>query len=92
QRSIIPRNTALPPEKRIEFGLGIHVGDVLVEEDDLLGDAVNIAARLEGIAEPGSISLSEDAWRQVKDKVAVRYIYRGSKRLKTWSGQFVSSP
>jgi adenylate cyclase len=82
QRSIIPRNTALPPEKRIEFRIGIHVGDVLVEEDDLLGDAVNIAARLEGIAEPGSISLSEDAWRQVKDKVAVRYIDRGEQTLK----------
>jgi adenylate cyclase len=82
QRSIIPRNTALPPEARIEFRVGIHVGDVLVEDNDLLGDVVNIAARLEGIAEPGGISLSEDAWRQVKDKVAARYIDRGEQNLK----------
>jgi adenylate cyclase len=82
QRGMTPRNAVLPPEKRIEFRIGIHVGDVMVEDDDLLGDAVNIAARLEGIADPGGISLSEDAWRQVKDKVAVRFIDRGEQTLK----------
>ncbi len=82
QRGMIPRNSVLPPEKRIEFRVGIHIGDVVVEDHDLLGDAVNIAARLEGIAEPGGISLSEDAWRQVKDKVAVRFIDRGDQTLK----------
>jgi adenylate cyclase len=82
QRGMIPRNSVLPPEKRIEFRVGIHIGDVVVEDHDLLGDAVNIAARLEGIADPGGISLSEDAWRQVKDKVAVRFIDRGEQTLK----------
>jgi adenylate cyclase len=82
QRGMTPRNTVLPPEKRIEFRIGIHVGDVMVEDEDLLGDAVNIAARLEGIADQGGISVSEDAWRQVKDKVAVRFIDRGAQTLK----------
>jgi class 3 adenylate cyclase len=57
----------LAPERRIEFRVGIHVGDVVEESDgDLMGDGVNIAARLEGIAKPGAICLSEDAYRQVK--------------------------
>ena len=57
----------MPPEHRIEFRVGIHLGDVVEESDgDLMGDGVNIAARLEGIAEPGAICLSEDAYRQVK--------------------------
>jgi adenylate cyclase len=61
------RNTGVPPEKRIEFRVGIHVGDVVEESDgDLMGDGVNIASRLEGIAKPGAICLSEDAWRQVR--------------------------
>ena len=57
---------ALPPDKRIEFRVGIHLGDVVEESDgDLMGDGVNIAARLEGIAEPGGICLSEDAYHHV---------------------------
>ena len=60
----------LPPERRIEFRVGIHLGDVVEESDgDLMGDGVNIAARLEGIAEPGGICLSEDAYRQVRDRL-----------------------
>jgi TolB-like protein len=60
------RNAGLPPERRIEFRVGIHLGDVVEESDgDLMGDGVNIAARLEGIADPGGICLSEDAYRQV---------------------------
>jgi adenylate cyclase len=64
QSKMATRNIDVPPDKRIEFRVGIHVGDVMVESDgDLLGDGVNIAARLESIAEPGGICLSEDAWR-----------------------------
>src|SRR5262249_21701048 len=58
------------PERRIEFRIGIHLGDVVEESDgDLMGDGVNIAARLEGVAQPGAICLSEDAYRQVKSRL-----------------------
>jgi adenylate cyclase len=70
QTGLIERNAGLPPERRIEFRVGIHLGDVVEETDgDLMGDGVNIAARLEGIAEPGKICLSEDAYRQVKGRL-----------------------
>ena len=64
QNGMIERNTGLPQERRIDFRIGIHLGDVVEESDgDLMGDGVNIAARLEGIAAPGAICLSEDAYR-----------------------------
>jgi class 3 adenylate cyclase len=70
QNGMAERNAGLPPERRIEFRIGIHLGDVVEESDgDLMGDGVNIAARLEGIAKPGSIYLSEDAYRQVKSRL-----------------------
>src|SRR6476620_11562973 len=70
QNGMVERNAGLPPERRIEFRVGIHLGDVVEETDgDLMGDAVNIAARLEGIASPGGICLSEDAYRQVKARL-----------------------
>ena len=66
QNGMVERNAGLPPERSIEFRVGIHLGDVVEESDgDLMGDGVNIAARLEGI-EPGGICLSEDAYRQVR--------------------------
>src|SRR6202041_1519685 len=70
QNGMVERNAGLPPERRIEFRIGIHLGDVVEETDgDLMGDGVNIAARLEGIAEPGGVCLSEDAYRQVKGRL-----------------------
>ena len=70
QNGMVERNAGLPPERRIEFRIGIHLGDVVEESDgDLMGDGVNIAARLEGIATPGAICLSEDAYRQVKARL-----------------------
>jgi TolB-like protein/class 3 adenylate cyclase len=83
QNSMIERNAGLPPERRIELRVGIHLGDVVEESDgDLMGDGVNIAARLEGIAEPSGICLSEDAYRQVRDRLKEGFLDLGEKELK----------
>ena len=83
QNGMIERNAGLPPERRIEFRIGIHLGDVVEESDgDLMGDGVNIAARLEGIAEPGAICLSEDAYRQVKGRLDLAVTDLGPTQLK----------
>src|SRR5476649_2538699 len=83
QNAMIERNSGLPPERRIEFRVGIHLGDVVEESDgDLMGDGVNIAARLEGIAKPGTICLSEDAYRQVKGRLDLAVTDLGRTQLK----------
>ena len=83
QNGMLERNAGLPPERCIEFRIGIHLGDVVEESDgDLMGDGVNIAARLEGIADPGGICLSEDAYRQVRDRVMEGFTDLGEKELK----------
>jgi adenylate cyclase len=82
QRGIASRNSDLPPEKRIEFRVGINLGDVVVEGDDLLGDGVNVAARLEGIAEPGAICLSRAAYEQLQGKLELTAEDIGEQRLK----------
>jgi adenylate cyclase len=83
QNGMVERNAGLPPERRIEFRVGIHLGDVVEESDgDLMGDGVNIAARLEAVAEPGGICLSEDAYRQVRDRVKEGFTDLGEKDLK----------
>src|SRR5215471_18472913 len=82
QRGMDGRNTDVPAEQRIEFRVGINVGDVVVEGEDLLGDGVNVAARLEGIAEPGGICISEDAYRQVRDKLDMNFEDAGEQQLK----------
>ena len=82
QRGMNRQNANVPTEKRIEFRVGINVGDVVVEGEDLLGDSVNVAARLEGIAEPGGICISESAYQQVRDKVDVTFQDAGEQRLK----------
>ena len=83
QNAMIERNAGLPPEKRIEFRVGIHVGDVVEESDgDLMGDGVNIAARLEGVAKPGGICLSDDAYRHVKSRLELRVSDLGAVPLK----------
>src|ERR1700722_10302091 len=66
----------------IQFRIGINVGDIIIEGEDILGDGVNVAARIEGIAEPGGISISEDAWRQVQGKVPANFIDAGEQILK----------
>jgi adenylate cyclase len=83
QTGMVERNAGLPPEKRIEFRIGIHVGDVVEESDgDLMGDGVNVAARLEGICEPGGVCLSEDAYRQVKSRLELQVADLGPQNLK----------
>jgi TolB-like protein/class 3 adenylate cyclase len=83
QHAMVERNAGVALEKRIEFRIGIHLGDVVEEADgDLMGDGVNIAARLEGIAEPGAICLSEDAYRQVKGRLDLAVSDLGPTQLK----------
>jgi adenylate cyclase len=83
QNGMIERNAGLPLERRIEFRVGIHLGDVVEESDgDLMGAGVNIAARLEGIAKPGTICLSEDAYRQVKGRIDLPVRDLGETQLK----------
>src|ERR1700722_9416632 len=83
QHAMVERNAGVGPEKRIEFRIGIHLGDVVEESDgDLMGDGVNIAARLEGVCEPGAICLSEDAYRQVKSRLDLNVRDLGTITLK----------
>jgi TolB-like protein/class 3 adenylate cyclase len=83
QTGMVERNAGLPPERRIEFRVGVHLGDVVEEADgDLMGDGVNIAARLEGIAKPGAICLSSAAYEQVRDKFKEGFFDLGEMELK----------
>jgi TolB-like protein/Tfp pilus assembly protein PilF len=80
---MVERNAGLPPERRIEFRIGVHLGDVVEESDgDLMGDGVNIAARLEGIAKPGAICISVDAYRQVRARLDLAVTDLGETQLK----------
>jgi TolB-like protein/class 3 adenylate cyclase len=69
QRAMAYQNISVPQNRRIELRIGIHVGDIIVDDDDIFGNGVNVAARLEGIAEAGGICMSNDAYRQVRGKV-----------------------
>ena len=82
QQGMTKRNNGLAADQRIEIRIGIHIGDIIIEEGDIFGDGVNIAARLEGIAQPGGISISEDAWRQVQGKVTASFVDTGEQNLK----------
>jgi len=83
QNAMAERNAGVPEDRRIVFRIGVHLGDVVEEADgDLMGDGVNIAARLEGVAEPGAICLSEDAYRQVKARLDLTVTDRGATALK----------
>ncbi|AUX75670.1 adenylate/guanylate cyclase domain-containing protein [Sinorhizobium fredii] len=83
QNGMVERNAGVPQDRRIEFRIGIHLGDVVEESDgDLMGDGVNIASRLEGVAAPGAICLSEDAYRQVKARLDLLVSDLGNTQLK----------
>jgi adenylate cyclase len=82
QNLMVERNAGIDADRRMDLRIGIHLGDVLIDGDDIIGDGVNIAARLEGIAEPGGICISEDAFRQVRGKVDVEFDDIGEQSLK----------
>jgi adenylate cyclase len=82
QRGVAGQNADVPQDSRIEFRIGIHVGDIIIDDNDIFGDGVNIAARLEGIAEPGGICISDDAQRQIRGKVDIAFDDMGPQHLK----------
>jgi adenylate cyclase len=82
QRAMAERNVTAPEDKRIEFRIGIHQGDIIVEDDDIFGDGVNIAARLEGLADPGGVCVSRVIRDEVRDKLDVAFDDLGEQSLK----------
>ena len=84
QRGMAEQNIDVPQDKRIEFRIGIHVGDIIIEDNDIFGDGVNIAARLEGIAEPGGVCISDDAYRQIRGKVDIAFDDMGPQILEEY--------
>src|SRR4051794_25101066 len=85
QRAMAAQNTEVPQDLRIEFRIGIHVGDIIIDDNDIFGDGVNIAARLEGIAEPGGVCISDDTYRQIRSKVEIGWDDLGPQTLKNIS-------
>jgi adenylate cyclase len=82
QRQLSARNAALATDKRLELRMGIHIGDVIVQSDgDVLGETVKIAARLEGVTEPSGICISEDAYRQIRNRLCARLCGHGVRRV-----------
>jgi adenylate cyclase len=82
QRVMVVRNAGLPQSRRIEFRMGVNLGDVIVARDDIYGHGVNLAARLEGLAPPGGICISADAWRYVRGAIAAEFVDLGELQLK----------
>ena len=82
QRGMTERNVSVPPDKRLEFRIGINVGDVIVEDNDIFGDGVNVAARLEGIAEPGGVVISASAHDAVINRIKAEFRDLGALSLK----------
>ncbi len=82
QEELSTRNAQLPDDKQIKLRIGINVGDVMIEGEDLFGDGVNIAARLEGLAQPGSICISANTFEQVKDKLSIGFEDLGPQEVK----------
>ena len=82
QKALADRNADIPGDRRLAFRIGIHVGDVVSDGDDLLGDCVNVAARLEGLADANGIALSDDAYRQIRDRVDEVWSDTGEHALK----------
>ncbi len=85
QMKVVAREAGQPDEKRIQYRIGINVGDIVIDGDDILGDGINVAARLEGLAAPGSICLSDDVMRQIRGKVEARFEDTGRHKVKNLS-------
>jgi len=82
QEAMRERNADVPEDRRIEFRIGVNLGDIIVQDDDVYGDGVNVAARLEGLAEPGGICISASAFEQVRDKLSVGFDDLGKQHVK----------
>jgi TolB-like protein/class 3 adenylate cyclase len=82
QSGMAARNEGVRPDERIEFRIGINLGDIMLDAGDIFGDGVNVAARLEGLAEPGGICLSDDVHRQVRGKLDITFEDAGEQQLK----------
>jgi TolB-like protein/class 3 adenylate cyclase len=82
QQGMAERNAGVPDEKRIEFRIGINLGDIIIDEDDIFGDGVNIAARLEALAEPGGICVSRVVRDQVRDRLDIAFDDKGEQQVK----------
>jgi len=82
QRAMVKRNADAPEDRRIEFRIGVNVGDIIIDEGDIFGDGVNIAARIETLASPGAICLSDNAYQQIKGKIALDVSDMGEQQLK----------
>ncbi|MEJ2377488.1 MAG: adenylate/guanylate cyclase domain-containing protein, partial [Pseudolabrys sp.] len=82
QRAMAERNANVPEERRIEFRIGINVGDIIIDEGDIYGDGVNIAARVEALASPGAICLADNAYQQIKGKLSFEVSDMGDQKLK----------
>lgn len=82
QAVMAQRNEGVPADRRMLLRIGVNLGDILIEGDDILGDGVNVAARLEGIAEPGGICVSSSAYEQVRGKVVIEFADMGEHSLK----------
>src|SRR3974390_2422105 len=82
QESLRTRNLAYPASRQMTFRMGISIGDVVERDGDLLGDGVNIAARLEGLAQPGGLCVSRAVWEQVANKMSVQFADIGEQEVK----------
>jgi adenylate cyclase len=87
QRELAERNATIPAERQMQLRIGINLGDVMVENDDLYGDGVNIAARLQALADPGGILISGTVFDQVKDKLTLGFDYLGPQAVKNIAAQ-----
>ena len=82
QREMLARNAAVPEERQIVFRIGINVGDIIIDGDDIFGDGVNIAARLEALCEPGGVCISRAANEQIRDKLSLAFADLGEQAVK----------
>ena len=82
QRAVLDRNAEIPEDKRLVFRIGINLGDVIIDGDDIYGDGVNVAARLEALAEPGGICISRVVRDQIRDKLPYPFADMGEQRVK----------
>src|ERR1700709_434998 len=85
QRSMVQRNAAIPQDKQIVFRIGINIGDIIIDDDDIFGDGVNVAARLETLCEPGGVCISRAANDQIRDKLSIAFADLGWRPVKNIS-------